>query len=150
VQPLHLIHSGYADDNAVKDGDEDEQDGNDHGATVATNGRAINREFTQRFSCRRESRPSLSAQFFASHKSANGWKEFRENRKQLRCCHWIRLPNANLHAPMSAPEVKAGRRSVPPDMPGRRKPEARIFPPFALIRARVCGVAKKLLRKKEE
>jgi hypothetical protein len=37
------------------------------------------------------------------------WKEFREIRKQLRCCNWIQLPNGQ--SP-DIPVVKAGRRMV--------------------------------------
>jgi hypothetical protein len=48
-----------------------------------------------------------STQFFASSTLADRWKEFRENRKQLRCCNWIQLPTSQ--SP-DDPAVKAGRR----------------------------------------
>jgi hypothetical protein len=95
---IAFIHSSDTDDDAIKKGNKDEQNGNDHGRTVAGIGRAINRELRGKFFLPARRR-LISAQFFASLKSANGWKEFRENRKQLRCCHWIRLPNANLREP---------------------------------------------------
>jgi hypothetical protein len=50
-----------------------------------------------------------SEQFFASSTSVDRWKEFRESRKQLRCCNWIQLPNGQ--SP-DVPVVKAGRRMV--------------------------------------
>jgi hypothetical protein len=97
-----------------------------------------------------------SEQFFASSTSVDRWKEFRENRKQLRCCNWIRLP---YRQSPDVPVVKAGRRMAGHWHFGaddRRKPGARIFPRSALIRAigacgnyaASAGGASKLLRKK--
>ena len=49
MQPLHLIYSSDTDDDAIKKGNEDEQNGNDHGRTVPGIGRAINRELRAKF-----------------------------------------------------------------------------------------------------
>ena len=78
--------------------------------------------------------------------SASEWKEFRENRKQLRCCNWIRLPRCQFS---SFSRVKAGRRTaIPkPELGNPRKPGARIFPQLALIRrSNQTGALKRWLR----
>jgi hypothetical protein len=71
---------------------------------VKANGRTINAEnFLARPGCL----PAHWPQFFASSTLADRWKEFRENRKQLRCCNWIQLLNGQS---LDMPAVKAGRR----------------------------------------
>jgi hypothetical protein len=82
------------------------------------------------------------------------WKEFRENRKQLRCCNWIQLPNRQ------SPDisvVKAGRRRVVIEHSSnaRSPPEARsqnISSICSHSRRRVCGPARQnfFVKKKNE
>jgi len=92
--------------------------------TVAAKAFAINAEILLAYI---RSWPACFPQFFASSTLADRWKEFRENRKQLRCCNWIQLPTSQ--SP-DVPAVKAGRRMEGaraclqmPNAAGSQKPE---------------------------
>jgi hypothetical protein len=60
-------------------------------------------------SCPRRLQAVSTRQFFAKPKQACGCEEFRENRKQSRCCNWIQLPKKPI---AGKPAVKAGRRQA--------------------------------------
>jgi hypothetical protein len=60
-------------------------------------------------SCSRRRQVLSTQQFFAKPKLVCGCEEFRENRKQSRCCNWIQLPKKPI---AGKPEVKAGRRQA--------------------------------------
>jgi hypothetical protein len=92
-------------------------------------------------------------QFFAKSTLVNRWKEFRENRKQLRCCNWIRFPKVPIFGSPGGEggEKEGGDRAFVecPMTAGSQKSEH--FPDL-LSFAPPCvrAGATKLLRQKEE